>query len=461
MHLTRLVAFALSLATSEAVHQGFNYGNMKPDGSAKAQADFKAEFATAKGLKGVKDFNSARLYTMIQGGTTNTPISAIPAAIEEKTTLLLGLWASGDGMQNEVAALKSAINQYGDDFAKLVVGISVGSEDLYRNSVEGAQANAGIGINPHDLAEFIDQVRDTIKGTPLSGASIGHVDTWTAWTNDSNAEVVEKVDWLGFDGYPYFQGTMDNSIDDGKKLFDEAVAKTKSAAGKKEVWITETGWPVGGKTVNKAVASKENAKRFWDEVGCPLFGNTNTWWYTLQDGQGESIPNPSFGIVGNKLSTTPLFDLSCSSSKSSRSSESGSSADSASGSGSSASASAPAQSGSTTASGTVSSSSAAATSQGFMSATKPQWSPIKGAALPRVSPSGSAAASNAPAATGAPGSSSGSSGSGSGSSGSGSSTDSSSAGGASPSQSAPNSAGRVSGSIFGAVVAAFAVAVAL
>ncbi|KAE8153309.1 glycoside hydrolase superfamily [Aspergillus avenaceus] len=313
MQLTHLLAFALSLATSEAAHKGFNYGAAKSDGSVKSQSDFKSEFAAAKGLVGTSGFTSARLYTMIQGGTTNSPISAIPAAIAENTSLLLGLWASGGGMDNELAALKSAISQYGDSFAKLVVGISVGSEDLYRASSEGEQVNAGIGVGPDALVSYIKEVRSIISGTALSSAPIGHVDTWTAWTNGSNSAVIEAVDWLGFDGYPYFESTMSNSISSAKSLFDSAVAKTKAVANGKEVWITETGWPVSGSTQNLAVASPANAKSYWDEVGCPLFDETNTWWYILQDAS-PTTPNPSFGVVGSTLSTTPLFDLSCSNS---------------------------------------------------------------------------------------------------------------------------------------------------
>ncbi|KAL4915676.1 glycoside hydrolase superfamily [Aspergillus aurantiobrunneus] len=312
---SQLLALALSVVSAEAASKGFNYGANKPDGSIKVQADFQAEFQTAKNLEGAPGFNSARLYTMIQGAGSS-PISAIPAAIAEDTTLLLGMWASGGNMDNEIAALKAAIDQYGEEFTKLVVGISVGSEDLYRNSEIGVQANAGIGVEPEVLVSYINRVRDTIAGTSLSGARIGHVDTWNSWTNDSNAAVIEAVDWLGFDGYPYFQNTQDNSIDDAKAVFDESVKKTKSAANGKEVWITEVGWPVSGDQQNLAVASVENAKKFWDEVGCPLFDNVNTWWYILQDAAGASTPNPSFGLVGNTLSTTPLYDLSCSGSAS-------------------------------------------------------------------------------------------------------------------------------------------------
>lgn len=449
MHFRQLLSLALAVAASEAAHQGFNYGNLKSDGSVKFQPDFQAEFSTAKNLVGTSGFTSARLYTMIQGGTANTPISAIPAAIAENTSLLLGLWASAGNIANEIAALKAAIALYGDAFAKLVVGISVGSEDLYRNSIDGVKANAGIGENPDELVSYISQVREAISGTILSSAPIGHVDTWTAWVNGSNSAVIDACDWLGFDGYPYFQNTMDNSISDAKALFDESVAKTHAVAKGKEVWITETGWPVSGKTENLAVANLANAKTFWDEVGCPLFGNVNTWWYILQDAN-PITPNPSFGIVGSTLSTTPLFDLSCSpvSSSAVPSSTAAASSSVAGASGSKTSGLATAVS-----TGSAAASSSGAATAGNTGSAKPTF----GVGRPGGSYNGSYIGSWNSTRPGPSSGSSGSSGSSSsGSSGSSGSFDqSSSTGSSSPSSTnlLSNSASGLSGSIFGAVVA--------
>lgn len=122
------------------------------------------------------------------------------------------------------------------------------------------------------------------------------------------------------DAYPYFQNTEANSIQNGQSLFSAALDATEAAVGGKPVWVTETGWPVSGSTENLAVPSTANAQTYWDQVGCPLFGKTNTYWYTLED-TDVAQTNPSFGIVpGNPLSTTPLFDLSCSAVTSSSSS---------------------------------------------------------------------------------------------------------------------------------------------
>lgn len=312
MHFSTLISLAASIASAQAVSQGFNYGATFSDGSFKQQTDYEADFTRQKNLAGTSGFSSARLYTMIQGGTSDTPSSAFQAAIDTQTSLLLGVWCSAGQatVTNEINALKSAIQQFGSKFADLIVGISVGSEDLYRVSPTGIENDSGLGATPDELVSYIQQVKSAISGTPASGASIGHVDTWTAWVNGSNNAVIEAIDWLGMDSYPYFETTVPNSIGDAKTAFWDSYDKSKSASQGKEVWITETGWPVSGKVSGQAIASVSNAETYWQEVGCSLLGSYNTWWYTLQDAE-PTTPNPSFGIVGADLSSDPIYNLSC------------------------------------------------------------------------------------------------------------------------------------------------------
>lgn len=325
MHFSTLLAVAAAVAV-EAANQGFNYGATNSDGSIKVQADFEREFNRAKNLPGTSGFTSARLYTMVQGGTANTVSSAIPAAIASNTGLLLGLWASAGqaSFDNEVTALKNAIQQYGTAFTNLVEGISVGSEDLYRNSPTGIINKSGYGANPQDLVNYISQVRAAIAGTSASGKSIGHVDTWTSWVNGSNAAVINAVDWLGVDGYPYFQNTQSNGIENSASLFFDSYDATVGVSGGKDVWITETGWPVSGPTENLAVASPENAEKYWQDVACRVLGNINTYWYTLQDAYPVT-PAPSFGLIGSDINSAPLYDLTCKAPTSSSSSAAASS----------------------------------------------------------------------------------------------------------------------------------------
>lgn len=310
-NLAVLSTLCLSALTA-AQQKGFNYGSTNGDGSCRVQSDFEDLFSTARNLVGNSGFTSARLYTMIQCGTSNTPISAIQAAIDTDTQLLLGMWASaGDSIFNdEINTLKAATSEYGSAFTDRVVGISVGSEDLYRSSPQGVANNAGVGASADTITRYIQQTRDAISGTGLSGKPVGHVDTWTAWVLGENAGVISAVDWLGHNSFPYFESTLSNSIDEAEGVFYNALGATEGVSQGKPVWVTETGWPISGPTSNLAVASVQNAQTYWKAVGCDLFGARNTWWYTLSD----SNPNQqeiAFGIAGSPPSTTPLFDISC------------------------------------------------------------------------------------------------------------------------------------------------------
>jgi glucan endo-1,3-beta-D-glucosidase len=235
-----IIAAAGFLSTANAAIKGFNYGANFNDDRAKTEVDFEYEFNAAKNLPGTNGWTSARLYTMIQHGTQNTVIEAIQAAINTQTTLLLGMWASAGqaNFDNEITALKSAISQYGTAFTDLVVGISVGSEDLYRITPTGIENKSGAGAQPQELINYVQQTRNAISGTPLAGKPIGHVDTWTVYVNATNNDFISTLDFLGMDAYPYFQTTMANSIGSGSQLFFDAYHATVGASQGKPVWVS-------------------------------------------------------------------------------------------------------------------------------------------------------------------------------------------------------------------------------
>lgn len=319
MHfLSTLLACTAVLSSVEAQngYKGFNYGAFFNNQQAKRRNDFAYEFNAAKQLPGTNGaFTSARLYTMVQWGTQNTVIEAIQAAIDTKTTLLLGMWCSSGQatFNNEIAALKAAIQQYGTAFTDLVVGISVGSEDLYRITPTSIQNGGGPGAQPQELLNYIQQTRDAIRGTALQGRPIGHVDTWTAYVNSSNNAVISALDFLGVDAYPYYQTTVANGIEHANRTFYDALQATVNAAQGKPVWVTETGWPVLGPQQNQAVASAENARIYWQDVACSLMANrVNFFYYMLQEAQYGN-PSPDFGIKGpgDLMQIPTRFDVSC------------------------------------------------------------------------------------------------------------------------------------------------------
>jgi glucan endo-1,3-beta-D-glucosidase len=74
-----VAAIGLS-STVHAAIKGFNYGASFNNDQPKTRIDFEYEFNAAKTLPGTKGWTSARLYTVIQHGTQNSVIEAIPAA---------------------------------------------------------------------------------------------------------------------------------------------------------------------------------------------------------------------------------------------------------------------------------------------------------------------------------------------------------------------------------------------
>lgn len=311
MHSQILAAAALVASARATNYLGFNSGSTNADGSSKFKADWVKEFTNAAALEGAPGiFNSIRLYTNIQGGTTASPIEAFQAAIDTNTTLLLGIWASGTAsIDNELNALAAGLESLGDPLAKLVIGMSIGSEDLYRNSVTGVTNKAGIGADPATIVGFIKDYKTKFANTALANVPIGHVDTWDAFTNGSNKAVIDAVDWLGVDEYPYYQTGDGNTIENSAKLFKAAYDAVVGVAGGKAVWVTETGFPYEGETWDQAVPSLANAKTYWDDVGCDmLFNKVPTFWYNFVEDNGANAQK--FAISADE-SSTPRFNLTC------------------------------------------------------------------------------------------------------------------------------------------------------
>lgn len=312
MRVTSVLGAAATLLSGAAAQSvvGFNCGATSDTGAAKTQADFEKEFKTAKNLDGAPvDFNTIRLYSNIQAGTTDTPILAFPAAISTNTKLFLGIWASGtDNIDNELNALSAAVSEHGTKLTDLIVALSIGSEDMYRSSTAGVAAKAGVGNGPDAIVSFIRDARSKLKGTSLANVPITHVDTWTAWVNTTNKAVIDEIDFLSVNAFPFYESEHDNSVSNGAALLNDAITATEGVAGGKDVWVTETGWAYSGPSFGAGVASVDNAESYWQNVGCPLFKERNTFWYTLRDANPAN--EVKFAITDN-LSTTPRFDISC------------------------------------------------------------------------------------------------------------------------------------------------------
>lgn len=285
---TALVLLLSFFQSTQALWKGFNVGANLPSGACKTRGDWEKDFRTLQSLPGY--FSSVRLFA---SSDCNTLANAVPAALATGTTILVGVWATDAvHFNNEKNALLAAVQQYGHDW---IISVSVGSEDLYRGDTNG-QA----------LANQVNDVRGMLWSVGAGSVPVGHVDTWTVWVRPENEVLIRACDFVGTDGYPYFQ---DTAIESAAEVFWKSVNDVRAVVDRVKpgtwVWITETGQPVSGSRRGAAVPSIQNAQTYWKAVACRAFREAHTFWFILQD----YTASPSFGVVDAQFK--PIYDLSC------------------------------------------------------------------------------------------------------------------------------------------------------
>ncbi|KAH7076059.1 glycoside hydrolase superfamily, partial [Paraphoma chrysanthemicola] len=289
-----------------AVYTGFNYGTFWGTGdNVKKAADFRDSFNFAKNLSSPVPFDSARLFTCKTAGSVDEPTGAFDAAVETKTNLLLGFWISpgteGAPLDNiiktEMSALSKGFQKHGQALADLVIGLSVGSEDIHRFEDAGE-----VGVAATEVTSTIKKVRDAIAASDfakyMKNKPIGHVDV-------AKHVVVDGADFYGMTAYPYWSN---DSITKGNERFHRTLEGVKQRAGDTPVWIAEMGWPFEGPQRGDAVASAQNLQTFWTEVGCSVVGKYNTFWFELiKDSEANQ---PDWGMI-DSVTHKARIDLSC------------------------------------------------------------------------------------------------------------------------------------------------------
>ncbi|PSR93976.1 glycoside hydrolase superfamily [Coniella lustricola] len=269
------------VAPAAAYYRGYNFKSYTADGSScKTASDWKFAFNAVKQLP--NSINAARLFYAAE---CDSLAHAVPEALNADVQILVGLDDSDSDFDAEKGALLAAIRKHGWSW---ILGVSVGSESLYRGD-----------IGPASLSEKIYDVRGMLEALPgyPGDIEVGHVDTTNEWFDTANTAVLKACDFIGVDVYPYFQPEDNNHISNAGQLFNEAVTQARAsvdAAGSlASVWVTETGWPVNGDQLGAAVPGVSNAASYFQQVACPSFEQLNTFWFTYQDWFAE----PSFAVV--------------------------------------------------------------------------------------------------------------------------------------------------------------------
>jgi exo-beta-1,3-glucanase (GH17 family) len=122
---------------------------------------------------------------------------------------------------------------------------AVGNEVMYRGDLTEIQ-----------LIAYINRVKEALPNIP-----VGYVDAYYEFSHRPN--ITEACDVILTNCYPYWEGCpIEFSLAHMQSMFSSA----KQAGQGKRVIITETGWPSQGGSLKEAIASPENAMKYFIET---------------------------------------------------------------------------------------------------------------------------------------------------------------------------------------------------
>jgi len=177
-----------------------------------------------------------RSFSCIEG---NEHIPRI--AKENGMQTLVGAWL-GDDLELNEKEIESLINLAKEGCVDIA---AVGNEVMYRGDLTEDQ-----------LLEYINRVKVALPNIP-----VGYVDAYYEFSH--RPRITEICDVILTNCYPYWEGCpIEYALPHMQSMFGSA----KVAGNGKRVIITETGWPSEGGSLKGAIATNENAMRYFIET---------------------------------------------------------------------------------------------------------------------------------------------------------------------------------------------------
>lgn len=275
---------------------GVNYNTRQgPDWDAnrcKSEAQIREELAL------IAKFTT-RLRVLSCTDCLEGPV-VLKLAKELGLKMWFGLWVSDDEavFEGELTCLRQVIDQFDDT----VLGVSVGSEAVYRGDVNVDQivsylqaakqvvADAG---RETDLPVAICDVDDTYEGRPrmMRATDLVLANAFPFW---EGVEVGDAVDYLVNEKLP---GGWDLASDFGKDFV-----------------LGETGWASEGYNRYASEASPENLARYFRDFYCTVdrqlhwkyfwFGAFDTVWRIQQEEEDDTVEG-HFGLFYTNMTLKP------------------------------------------------------------------------------------------------------------------------------------------------------------
>ena len=212
----------------------------------------------------------------------------LQVAKELSLKVFLGLWVSDDEtvFDKEVLLLEDLI-QKGLLDGDTILGISVGSESIYRKEITVAQS-----------IEYFNQVKTILQNAGYGDLPVSVCDI--APTYQYNTRLTTAVDVVVTNSFPFWEAIDINDATDYLVTEFDTIESVASSQGK-EIILGETGWPSDGFISGVGVASPENQAQFFVDFYCRMDRelNWNYYWFTGIDNAWRKEQDPNNTIEGN------------------------------------------------------------------------------------------------------------------------------------------------------------------
>ena len=174
------------------------------------------------------------------------------------------------GPENDAAGAGMAANQL--EIENLIAAANRGEADML---IVGSEVLLRGDLPATKLVSYMQQVRSSVPaGIPVTTADACNV-------LETNQNVMAASDIVLGNSYPYWDGIR---IDGAIASLENEYCGLVQAAGAKEVWVGETGWPSGGDAVNLAVPNPQNAVYYWLAVNTwAQSNNVNIFYFEAYD----------------------------------------------------------------------------------------------------------------------------------------------------------------------------------
>ncbi|WP_396147436.1 glycosyl hydrolase family 17 protein [Flavobacterium sp.] len=207
-----------------------------------------------------------RSFSCIEG---NEHIPRI--AKENGMQTLVGAWL-GDDLELNEKEIESLITLAKEGCVDIA---AVGNEVMYRGDLTEEQ-----------LLEYLNRVKEALPNIP-----VGYVDAYYEFSH--RPRITEVCDVILTNCYPYWEGCpIEYSLPHMQSMFNSA----KDAGQGKRVIITETGWPSEGGSLKGAIATNENAmKYFIESQNWSKFNDIEIFYFSSFDESWKVGPEGAVG----------------------------------------------------------------------------------------------------------------------------------------------------------------------